>query len=57
MQINGKVRARIMVAADAAQDDIVAAALADENVKAHIEGKNLIKQIVVPGRMVNLVVK
>ena len=57
VQINGKVRARIMVAADAAQDDIVAAALADENVKAHIEGKNLIKQIVVPGRMVNLVVK
>ncbi|WP_025253895.1 leucine--tRNA ligase [Corynebacterium vitaeruminis] len=57
VQINGKVRARIMVPADAAQDAIVERALADANVQAHVEGKNLVKQIVVPGRMVNLVVK
>ena len=57
VQINGKVRARILVPADAAQEDIIAVALADEKVAAQLEGKNLIKQIVVPGRMVNLVVK
>ncbi|AGF73760.1 leucine--tRNA ligase [Corynebacterium halotolerans] len=57
VQVNGKVRGRVTVPADAAQDDIVAAALADEKVAAHIEGKNVVKQIVVPGRMVNLVVK
>ena len=57
VQVNGKVKARIMVPADAAQDDVVAVALADEKVADLVEGKNLIKQIVVPGRMVNLVVK
>lgn len=57
VQVNGKVRSRIMVPADAAQDEIVAIATADESVAAHLEGKNLVKQIVVPGRMVNLVVK
>ncbi|GAA1470968.1 leucine--tRNA ligase [Corynebacterium felinum] len=57
VQVNGKVRGRIMVAADADQDTIVAAALADEGVQVHTDGKTVIKQIVVPGRMVNLVVK
>ena len=57
VQVNGKVKARIMVPADAGQDDVVAVALADEKVAALVEGKNLVKQIVVPGRMVNLVVK
>ena len=57
VQVNGKVKARIMVPADAGQDDVVAVALADEKVADLVEGKNLIKQIVVPGRMVNLVVK
>ncbi|MGP6174170.1 leucine--tRNA ligase [Corynebacterium sp. A21] len=57
VQVNGKVRARITVAADAAQEDIVAIAVADANVATYLVGKNLIKQIVVPGRMVNLVVK
>ena len=57
VQVNGKVKARITVPADAAQDDVVAVALADEKIAALVEGKNLVKQIVVPGRMVNLVVK
>lgn len=57
VQINGKVRARVNVPADADQDTIIARALEEPNVAAHLEGKNLIKQIVVPGRMVNLVVK
>lgn len=57
VQINGKVRARIMVPADATQEQITEIALADELVQKNIDGKQLIKQIVVPGRMVNLVVK
>ncbi|MEY8197438.1 leucine--tRNA ligase [Corynebacterium pseudotuberculosis] len=57
IQINGKVRARIMVPADATQDQIVEIALAEPTVQSHLEGKNLFKQIVVPGRMVNLVIK
>lgn len=57
VQVNGKVRGRITVAADASQEQVIEAALADEKVQEQISGKNLIKQIVVPGRMVNLVVK
>ncbi|MGV0390790.1 leucine--tRNA ligase [Corynebacterium phoceense] len=57
VQINGKVKARITVAADAAQDDVVATALADSKIASLVEGKNIVKQIYVPGRMVNLVVK
>lgn len=55
VQVNGKVRGRIMVATDAAQDAVVAKAM--EAVASHVEGKTVVKQIVVPGRMVNLVVK
>lgn len=57
VQVNGKVRGRINVAVDAPNEDIVAAALADENVASYVAGNNVVKHIVVPGRMVNLVVK
>ena len=57
VQVNGKMRGRISVAADAGEDAIVAAALADEKVARFTEGKEVIKKIVVPGRLVNLVVK
>ena len=57
VQINGKVKARIDVAADASKDDLEAAALADERVAALVAGKNVVKVIAIPGRMVNLVVK
>jgi leucyl-tRNA synthetase len=56
VQINGKVRGRIVVAADADHDAIEAAALADEKVAAAIDGATPKKIIVVPGRMVNIVV-
>ncbi len=56
VQVNGKVRGRITVSADAADDDVIAAALAEPNVAAHVEGKELRKAIVISGRMVNLVV-
>ncbi len=57
VQINGKVKAKINVAPDADQDTVIAAALADEKVQAAIDGKSIVKQIVVPGRLVNLVAK
>ena len=57
VQINGKVKARVMVPADADQDTVVGVAKADERVAQLTEGKNVVKEIYVPGRMVNLVVK
>ncbi|MCG7289944.1 MULTISPECIES: leucine--tRNA ligase [unclassified Corynebacterium] len=57
VQINGKVKARIDVATDASKDDLEAAALADDRVASLIAGKNVVKVIAIPGRMVNLVVK
>ena len=57
VQINGKVRSRIMVPTEADRDQIAAIALADATIQSHIADKTVVKQIVVPGRMVNLVVK
>ncbi|MDK8718869.1 leucine--tRNA ligase [Corynebacterium pseudodiphtheriticum] len=57
VQVNGKVKSRVLVAADVSQDDAVAAALADEKVLAAIGEKSVVKKVVVPGRMINLVVK
>ena len=56
VQINGKLRGRIVVAADATAAQIEAAALADEKVKVFLEGKTVKKVIVVPKKLVNLVV-
>lgn len=56
VQVNGKVRGRVLVAADADQDTLKAAALADEKVQAFLAGADPRKVIVVPGRLVNLVV-
>ena len=57
VQINGKVRSKVKVATGLGKDDLLAAALADEKVKSHLEGMQMIKQIAIPDRMVNLVVK
>ncbi len=57
IQVNGKMRGRITVPADDAEDAIIEAALAEPKVAAAVEGKTIIKKIVVPGRLVNLVVK
>jgi leucyl-tRNA synthetase len=56
VQVNGKVRSRIEVARDASEDDVLAAALADTQVQAHVDGKLIRRRVVVPGRLVNLVV-
>jgi len=55
IQINGKVRSKVEVAADASSDDIEAAALADARVVEALDGGSPKKVIVVPGRMVNVV--
>ncbi len=57
VQVNGKVRGKINVPADADQEAVISAALADEKVAQSIAGKKIVKRIVVPGRLVNLVVK
>jgi leucyl-tRNA synthetase len=56
VQVNGKVRSKIIVAADADADTLEAAALADEKVQAFLGGATPKKVIVVAGRLVNLVV-
>lgn len=57
VQVNGKVKARVNVPADADEEAVVSAALADARIVELTEGKNVVKKIYVPGRMVNLVVK
>ena len=57
IQINGKVRGRVTVPSGADQALVVERAMADENVKKHLEGKELLKQQYVAGRILTLVVK
>ena len=57
VQINGKIRAKLNVAADIEQADAVALAKADEKVAAELDGKNIIKEIYVKGKLVNIVAK
>ncbi|OZE42088.1 MULTISPECIES: leucine--tRNA ligase [unclassified Rhodococcus (in: high G+C Gram-positive bacteria)] len=57
IQVNGKVRSRITVPADATKDDVEKTALADEKIVALLDGKAPTKVIVIPGRMVNIVLK
>ncbi len=57
VQVNGKIRARLSVPVDSSEEFVRERALADEKVKAAIEGKPIVKLIVVPGKLVNIVVK
>ena len=57
VQVNGKLRDRIEVASDTAESELVELAKASDNVQRHLDGKAIVKEIVVPGRLVNLVVK
>ena len=56
IQVNGKTRSRVEVARGAAEDAVLAAALADETARRFTDGKEIRKRIYVPGRLVNLVV-
>ena len=57
LQINGKIRDRIRVAADIAAPDAIAAARANEKVAAAVAGMQTVKELYVPGKLVNIVVK
>ncbi|TWU46748.1 leucine--tRNA ligase [Rubripirellula reticaptiva] len=57
VQINGKIKAKVNIAPDASKEALAELALSDPKVKELIDGKTIVKQIIVPGRLVNLVVK
>ncbi|MBE6837484.1 MAG: leucine--tRNA ligase [Ruminococcus sp.] len=57
VQINGKVKAKLNIPADMEQDEVLALAKSDDNVKSACDGKTVVKEIYVKGRLVNIVVK
>jgi leucyl-tRNA synthetase len=57
VQVNGKLRDRIEAAVDAPDDELVRLARGSEKVQRHLDGKEIVKEIVVPGKLVNLVVR
>ncbi len=56
-QVNGKVRDRVLTASDTPREELEALARAAPNVRAHLDGHEVVKVIVVPGKLVNLVVR
>ena len=57
VQVNGRVRGRIQVSAEASPDEVKAAARAHKNVQRFLEGKEIVKEVYVPGKILNLVVR
>jgi leucyl-tRNA synthetase len=57
VQVNGKLRGRVVVPADAGDELVRERALADEKVKTAIAGKQIVKVIIVPAKLINIVVK
>ena len=57
VQVNGKLRGQVDVANPPAKEDAIAAAKSNDNVAKWIDGKEIIKEIYVPGKLVNIVVK
>jgi leucyl-tRNA synthetase len=57
VQVNGKLRDRIEVAVDAPEEELLERARESENVARHLDGKEIVKEVVVPGKLVNLVVR
>lgn len=57
VQINGKVRAKLLVSVDLSQEDVVALAKADETIQSYLENKTIIKTIVIPKKIVSFVLK
>jgi leucyl-tRNA synthetase len=56
-QVNGKVRDRVEAAAGAGRDELLALCRAAPNVQAHLDGKDVVKEVVVPGKLVNVVAR
>lgn len=57
VQVNGKLRGKLVVAADISKDDAISVAKEEPHVKEAISGKNVVKEIYVPGKLVNIVAK
>jgi leucyl-tRNA synthetase len=57
VQVNGKRRDEVVAAPDISQEELLALARASQNVLRHIDGREIVKEIVVPGKLVNLVVR
>jgi leucyl-tRNA synthetase len=55
VQVNGKLRGKVVIAADADQSAVAAAAMADDNISRHLDGLTVRKQIYVPGKLFNIV--
>jgi leucyl-tRNA synthetase len=57
VQVNGKLRSRVIAAPDVSEADLRAAALADEKIRSFVDGHEVVKVVVVPRRLVNIVVR
>jgi leucyl-tRNA synthetase len=57
VQVNGKLRSRLLASPETPNDELEAMAMADEKIREHIDGKQIVKVIVVPKRLVNIVIK
>jgi leucyl-tRNA synthetase len=57
LQVNGRLRDQVEVAVDASEQELLALARESENVRRHLNGKEVVKEVVVPGKLVNLVVR
>ncbi|MBE6645639.1 MAG: leucine--tRNA ligase [Ruminococcaceae bacterium] len=57
VQVNGKVRSTVMIPNNASKEEALKIAMADDKIKAAIDGKSIVKEIVVPGKIINIVIK
>ena len=57
VQVNGKLRSTVVVPTDSSDEDVIAAACADDKIKRQMEGMTLVKTIVVKNKLVNLILK
>ena len=57
VQVNGKVKAKLNISADADKDTVISLAKSENNIASIIDGKTIVKEIYVPKKLVNIVVK
>jgi leucyl-tRNA synthetase len=57
VQVNGRLRDRIEASAEASEGELLELARASEKVRRHLDGRQVVKEVVVPGKLVNLVVR
>jgi leucyl-tRNA synthetase len=57
VQVNGRLRDRVEAATGAGEDELLELALASDAVRRHVDGREVVKRVVIPGKLVNLVVR